>query len=68
MLSGKLARFRGQVAYLVDYHPFRVYGGTGRNPDADENTYRIMDVKCDRTEKRNKAAKGFFKELEPLVA
>jgi hypothetical protein len=68
MLRGKLAKFRGKIAYLVDYHPYRLPGGTGRNPDADENTYRIMDVKCDQAEKRNKAAKGFFAELDPLVA
>lgn len=68
MLKGKLSRFRGQVAYLVDYHPYRAYGGTGLNPDADNNTYRIMDVKCDRPKKRNKAAKWFFQQLEPLVA
>lgn len=71
MLKGKLAKFRGEIAQLVDYRPYWIYDGAGgraRNPDANENTFRIMDVKCERADQRNKAAKGFFKELEPLVA
>ncbi|MCG3132821.1 MAG: hypothetical protein FLDDKLPJ_03687 [Phycisphaerae bacterium] len=70
MLSGRLAKFKGEIAHLVEYHPYWIYDGGSktRNPAADQNTYLIMDLKGTNTSKRATAVRHFVGELDSLVA
>lgn len=70
MLIGTLAKFKGKLAFLVDYHKYWIYhpdGTRSHNPARDPNTYRIMDLKSERTDLRDPEVARFAAELNPCI-